>query len=65
MAIEEWQLAQFQFAAEQMCFRLSESPHELVCVQDGTYRQRWMIYAERMVEHVAMLHAMRDSGLLP
>jgi hypothetical protein len=65
MAVQEWQLAQYQYAAEQMCFRLSESPHEMVCAQDGMYRPRWMHYAERMFEHVEMVHAMRDSGLTP
>lgn len=65
MSIQEWQFAPFQFSAEQMCFRLSEDPHRMVLAPDGTYQPLWVHYAERMFEHVEMVRAMRDSGLLP
>lgn len=65
MPYEEWELLPFQFAAEQMCFRRSQQPHEVIFCPDGSYRPRWTIYAERMLEHVEMVGILRNLGLAP
>ena len=63
--IAQWELMKYQQAAEAMCFRIGEYPHDTMMDEDGQPFQRWMINAKRMAEHVIMLEEMRNFGLAP
>lgn len=60
--IQAWELTQYQYAAEQMCYRLNVNPHEQVFGPLGE-APRWTEYAIRMHEFRVMTEAMRLSGL--
>jgi hypothetical protein len=60
--IQTWELSQYQYAAEQMCFRIGVSPYEAVNTVDGT-QPAWMQYAVRMHELRLMVEMMRNAGV--
>lgn len=51
-----------QGPALQMCSLLGQPAYAPVTTPDGTVPQ-WMVYAQRMVEHHAMLQALRSFGM--
>lgn len=61
--IQQWELSQYQFAAEQMCQRLGVSPHEMVMDAQGMHVPRWVEYAVRMHELRTMIDVMRQQGI--
>jgi hypothetical protein len=58
--IAQWELNQYQFAAEQMCQRLCVPPHQTVSTPEGA-KPAWMLYAERMHELRLMADLLRQS----
>lgn len=61
--IHSWELSQYQYAAEQMCQRLGENPHEMVMDEAGRHAMRWMGYAIKMHELRLMADLMRQAGI--
>ena len=61
--IQNWELSQYQYAAEQMCQRLGESPHEMLMDENGQHVPRWMGYAIKMHELRLMVDLMRQDGI--
>lgn len=59
----DWELSPYQFAAEKMCQRVGESPHELVQDAAGMQVPMWIGYAARMHELRLMAQLMRDAGI--
>lgn len=64
MAFQQWEIAQFQNAAEQVCYRMNEMPYEHVQGADGEPVPRWVIVAQRMAEFRVMVDAMRQTGMM-
>lgn len=62
MPMNQWQVGQYQMAAEQMCFSLNEQPHEPVMLESRQEAPRWVLYAIRMAEHALMVETMRQYG---
>lgn len=63
MAIQDWELRPYEFAAVQMCQRLNENPYEIVhLVPEDRHVERWMVIARRMHEHLIMVELMRAGG---
>ena len=62
--LQEWQLQQYQQAAEQMCMAKGEMPFETVDVEGGSV-PRWALYAQQMAEFELMFRTMRNYNLLP
>lgn len=62
MPVTDWQYTSYQSAAEQMCYRLCESPYDNDYRADGTVRPKWVAYAERMVEQRVMVECMQQFG---
>lgn len=60
---QEWQLQQYQQAAEQMCMAMGEMPFETVDVE-GRSVPRWALHAQQMAEFALMFQTMRNYGLL-
>lgn len=62
MAMQEWQVQQYQPAAIQMCYRLNLDPFEPLDSMNPTCPQQWFKYAVRMAEHELMVQTMREFG---
>lgn len=62
--LQEWQLQQYQPAAQQMCVTRGEPPYETVYVE-GNSVPRWAVYAQQMSDLALMLQTMRQCGVLP
>lgn len=61
MAIQEWELGQYQYAAEQLCYRLNENPNDMGASRNEP--PRWMLYAAKLHELKAMVEALRLAGI--
>lgn len=57
------ELNQYQHAAEQVCVRLGESPHQMRMDENGQPVPLWMIIAAKMHKLRLMLDAMRLAGM--
>lgn len=61
--IQTWELGQYQHAAEQMCQKLGEAPHETLMDEGGQHVPRWVGYAIKMYELRLMADLMRQHGM--
>lgn len=61
--IHDYELERYRNAAQQMCYRFGEPPHEMVMNNSGAWQSRWSVYAIEMFKHELMIQYMRNSGL--
>ncbi len=64
MALQQWQVQQYQQAAIEMCYRIGVNPYEPTDGMTASSPPRWFEYAVRMAEHDAMVQVMRQVGWL-
>lgn len=58
-----WELTQYQPAAEQVCYRLGEQPHQqIIPCGFGEMHPAWMVHALRMHHLKVTVEAMRQYG---
>lgn len=62
MAIEDWELTQYQMAASAMVQRLGGNPSDPVQWPDGTVKPLWMVQAVKMHEMRLMQSALQMYG---
>ena len=62
MAVQDWELQQYQIAASAVVVRLGGNPTEYVEGPDGCVKQMWVMQAIKMHEMRLMQAAMHDYG---
>lgn len=62
MAIQEWELQQYQQSAQHVIQRMGGNPFDPVEWPDGTIKPQWMMIAIRMHEMRLMQQALADYG---
>lgn len=62
MAVQEWELQNYQMAASAVVQRLGGNPTEPVEWPDGSIKPLWMLQATKMHELRLMQQAMADYG---
>lgn len=62
MALQQWEVAQYENAAMDYCHRVGEDPYEQRMDARGCYYPHWMDYAVRMAEIHLMVKVMQAHG---
>ncbi len=62
MAVEDWQLTQYQMAASSVVQSLGGNPFEPVPWPDGSVKPLWMMQAVKLHEMRLMQCALHDYG---
>lgn len=63
MAIQDWELAQYQGPAIEFVHRLGGDPNQMVEFPNGMHKPLWMNYAVRMYELRLMNELLRQFGM--
>lgn len=62
MAVQDWEMQQYQMAASAVVQRLGGNPTEPVQWDDGSIKPMWMVMAAKMHEQRLMQSALNDYG---
>lgn len=62
MAVQDWELQQYQMAASAVVQRLGGNPTEIVQWPDGSIKPLWMMQAVKFHEMRLMQQALQDYG---